>query len=479
VGDLRGIADRVDHLSWLGVDAIWLSPIHPSPDVDWGYDVSDYLDVHPDLGTLADFAALMAAARARGIRVILDLVPNHTSDRHPWFVRARAGRDAPGRDWYVWADPAAGGGPPNNWQSVFGGPAWSLDPASGQYWLHNFAPEQPDLDWWNPAVRAAFEDILRFWLDRGVDGFRIDVCHGLVKDRLLRDNPPGDPQPAVYNMNRPEVHDVLRAWRRVADAYPHQPVLLGETVVDDLNRLGAFYGDGDQLHLAMNFPFLTSPFTAPALRSAVTSTLAALPTGAWPVWTASNHDRSRAATRWAGDDPRGARLALLLLLTLRGTPLLYYGDEIGMPDVAVPPERVRDRCHRRDRSRTPMQWAPGPGAGFTRPGTAPWLPIGDAARVNVEDQRARPGSPLLLARDLIRLRRERPELRRAPMRFVPEAPHGVLAYRRGGLVVAMNLTHDEAPAPRGAVMRATDPAAAGVLGPWEGAVVDSGGAPGY
>ncbi len=332
VGDLPGLIGKLDYLAWLGVDGIWLNPTMPSPNVDWGYDVSDYCDVHPELGTLDDLDRLVAEAGARGIRVLLDLVPNHTSDRHPWF------RERP--DFYVWADEI-----PNNWRSVFGGPASTLDPQRRRYYLHIFARGQPDLDWWNESVRGVFDEILRFWFDRGVAGFRIDVAHGIVKDRELRDDPP-DGQgrlEAVHSMNRPEVHDVYRRWRRIADAYDPARVLIGETYVLDPVAMASYYGRGsDELSLAFNFSFVHAPLAADALCGVVEATEGALPPGAWPVWTGSNHDVGRLASRWCGGDERKVRCALLALLTLRGSPVLYYGDELGLSDVPVPESRRRD-----------------------------------------------------------------------------------------------------------------------------------------
>jgi alpha-glucosidase len=459
VGDLPGITAHLDHLAWLGVDTIWISPITVSPNADWGYDVADYLAVDPSLGSLDDLDALVAAAGALGIRVVLDLVPNHTSIEHPWFVEARASRDAPHRDWYVWADPAPDGGPPNNWVSSFFGPAWTLDAATGQYYLHNFLPEQPDLNWWNPDVRDEFDRILRFWFDRGVAGFRIDVAHMIVKDALLRDNPPNGVddhwfdqlrgQRQVYNACRPEVHDVYRRWRAIADSYDPPRLLLGETHVFDLAQVASFYGNGDELGLAFNFPFVHEDFDAPKLRAIVAETEAALLPDAWPVWTLSNHDKSRFPTRWCGGDPALVRCALLLLGTLRGTPVLYYGDELGMPDTAVPDDRLRDPVtiafHRvidRDAARTPMPWSAGPGGGFTVPGVDPWLPFGDLATCNVADQHDDPASVLHLVRALLALRRATDDLRAG--RYVDlgarDDARAVWTFRRGARVqVVLNL----------------------------------------
>jgi alpha-glucosidase len=453
VGDLRGIVGRLDHLAWLGVDGLWLNPTFPSPNADWGFDVSDYRGVHPELGTLEDLDELVARAGERGIHVLLDLVPNHTSDEHPWF-RER-------RQFYVWRE-GRDGGPPNNWKSLFGGPAWTRDEATGEWYLHNFDPKQPDLDWWNEDVRAEFDDILRYWLDRGIAGFRIDVAHGIVKDRELRDNPEATEEDAehfrqlgqrpVFSMNRPEVHDVLRRWRKVSD--PYAGVLVGETYVHDLETLARFYGDGvDELHLAFNFVFLLAGFDAATLAPIVAETQALLPEHAWPVWTLGNHDTTRFPTRWAGGDPGLARCALMLLLTLRGTPVLYYGDELALPQAKIPPERVvdpeaaRDPDSGRDGARTPMPWSAEPGAGFTTPGTEPWLPFGPLGGVDVATQRSDPGSALNLTRDLIGLRRAQEDLRTGSYAEAM-VEDGLWAYRRGdGFLVALNLGTDAASVP--------------------------------
>ena len=350
-GDLPGVIAKLDYLSWLGVDAVWLSPTMPSPDHDWGYDVSDYMSVHPGLGSLQDLDDLVAEAGRRHMRVLLDLVPNHTSDEHPWFVEARSSQDAAHRSWYVWAEPGPDGAPPNNWLDASGESAWSLDAATGQYYLHNFLPSQPDLNWWEPAVHDAFEEILRFWFDRGVAGLRIDVAHGLYKDAALRDNPPMPPgqliggnggQEQRYSANRPETHSVFRNWRGIAEQYEPPKLLLGETCVPDVETLARYYGQDDGLQLAFNFPFMVSGFTASGLSKVVRETLGELPVGSVPVWTMSNHDRSRFTTRWCSGDDAKTALALTVLLTLPGTIVIYYGDEIGMTDVEVPLESQRD-----------------------------------------------------------------------------------------------------------------------------------------
>jgi alpha-glucosidase len=496
-GDLPGIIERLDHLSWLGVDGIWLSPTMPSPDQDWGYDVSDYTGVHPELGTLGDLDALIAAAADRGIRVLLDLVPNHTSSAHPWFADAVTARTAAHRDYYLWADAAPGGGPPNNWLDATGQPAWQWDPATSQYYLHNFLVGQPDLNWWNPAVHAEFADILQFWFDRGVAGFRIDVAHGLYKDARLRDNPPLPPGSSelegryglrpVYNANRPETHAVYRDWRVLADSYSPGRLLLGETWVPDAGRLAAYYGrDNDELHLGFNFPFAFAEFTAPELPAVVGQTLAALPAGACPVWMASNHDIGRFPSRWCDGDERRIRLALLLLTMLPGTTVLYYGDEIGMADVDVPPELQRDEMTRhrasqdgadgrgnRDRARTPMRWDDSPAAGFTAAGVRPWLPLPARGTPNVEAQRADEGSALALCRRLIALRHQELGSGLADYEPVTAPDPGLWAFRTGGLLVAANMSDRPSPVPAGAgeMLLTTDTDSdAGVLGPWAGMV---------
>jgi len=502
-GDLAGVTARLDHLAWLGVDGIWLSPTMPSPDQDWGYDVSDYLGVHPELGTMEDLDRLIAQARARGLWVLLDLVPNHTSSAHSWFVDAAASRGSAHRDYYVWSDPAPEGGPPNNWLDATGGTAWAWHEPTGQYYLHLFLDSQPDLNWRQPAVHAEFREILRFWFDRGVAGFRIDVAHGLYKDARLRDNPPvtgpgplagRHGQQQVYSANRPESHGVFREWRRIGEDYRPPRLLLGETWVKDLGRLAGFYGHDDELQLAFNFPFVFAPFTARGLSAIVGGTLARLPAGACPVWTASNHDVGRFPTRWCGSDERKVRLALLVLTTLPGTTVLYYGDEIGMTDAAVPRELRQDKMSRegegwsgsRDRARTPLPWDASRSGGFTADGVTPWLPLSGAAARNVADQRADPASVLWFCRSLLALRRAELGGQVAGYEQLP-APEGQWAYRVGGLTVAANLSDRPAaltcqvgdvlvstvgemapPGPRARLASPTPPDR--VLGPWQGIV---------
>lgn len=442
VGDLPGITARLDHLRWLGVDAVWISPIYPSPMADFGYDVSDYTGVHPLFGTLEDFERLVQAAHARGLRVILDFVPNHSSDQHPWFLESRASRDNPRRDWYIWRDPAPDGGPPNNWLSNFGGPAWTLDEATGQYYYHAFLPEQPDLNWRNPGVVDAMLDVLRVWLDRGVDGFRVDVIWHLVKDPEFRDEPPNpawteaerpyDALLHVHTTDQPEVHAVIGRMRRLFDESGDR-VLIGEIYLP-VERLMRYYGEEEPgVHLPFNFQLILAQWDARHLARLIDEYEAALPEGGWPNWVLGNHDQHRIASRVGAAQ---ARVAAMLLLTLRGTPTIYYGDEIGMRDVAIPPERVQDPFEKnvpgkglgRDPERTPMQWSAAPNAGFTT--GEPWLPLAeDFAEVNVEAQRADPRSMLALHRRLIDLRRGEPALEVGRFRGV-EADGDVLAYLR-------------------------------------------------
>jgi alpha-glucosidase len=467
VGDLPGITSRLDHLNGrpdsLGVDGIWISPFYPSPMADFGYDVADYCDIDPVFGTLADFDELVAAAHERGIRVIVDLVPNHTSDQHPWFLESRSSRSSPKRDWYVWADPKPDGSPPNNWRSAFFRrqvSAWTLDEETGQYYLHSFLPEQPDLNWWNPEVREAFDGILRFWLDRGVDGFRIDVAHRMARDPDLRDNPeygldPGVPldfwtdDEAPRDQDWPEVHEILRRWRRILDEYEGR-MAIGEVWILDPRRMVRYYGSNDdELNLAFNFAFLRAPWSADAFREQVELFERLLPDAAWPDYTLSNHDNPRAVSRYApnGDLVRGrrrARLAALMLLTLRGTPFIYQGEEIGMADGPVPDERIVDVAGR-DGERTPMQWDGSPAGGFTT--GDPWLPLNpETASVSIASQQGDAASLLTLYESLVRIRRSSPALRRGSYRSVDNVPSEVFAYVRElgaeRWLVALNFSDD-------------------------------------
>jgi alpha-glucosidase len=455
VGDLSGITRRLPYLRDLGVDAVWLSPIFPSPMADFGYDIADYTGIDPLFGTLADFDAMLAAAHVLGIRVLLDLVPNHTSDRHPWFIESRGSRDSPKRDWYLWRDPAPGGGPPNNWFSEFGGSAWELDAHTGQYYYHAFLARQPDLNWRNPEVRGAIHDVMRFWLKRGVDGFRVDVIWHLLKDDQFRDNPEnprfGPAQPPhrrvvpLYTADLPGIHEIISGLRRVVDEFEER-LLIGEIYLP-VDRLVGYYGEDLRgLHLPFNFALLETEWHARTIARLVAEYESMLPRGGWPNWVLGNHDRPRIASRVGRAQ---ARVAAMLLLTLRGTPTLYYGDEIGMKQVVIPPDRVQDPFEKnvpglglgRDGARTPMQWDAGVSAGFSA--TEPWLPLADDAElVNVARQEQDARSFLRLHRNLIATRRSRPALQLGSYRAI-EASGDLISFAREWgqerVVVALNL----------------------------------------
>lgn len=507
IGDLDGMRARLDYLVSLGIDALWISPVYPSPMVDFGYDIADFCDIDPRFGTLDSFDALVGDAHARGLKVILDFVPNHTSDRHPWFVQSRSARSDPRRDWYLWRDPAPDGGPPNNWISNFGGPAWTFDPATGQYYAHSFLKEQPDLNWRNPEVRAAMYEVLRFWLRRGVDGFRVDVLSQIVKDAQFRDNPPNpdfaegqDPFHRwlmLYNTDLPEVQPIVAEMRRVVDAFGDarsSRVLIGELYLP-LPRLVAYYGLNAQgvlegVQLPFNFQLIETEWQAARIGRLVRDYEAALPPGAAPNWVLGNHDKSRIASRVG---LQMARLAAMLLLTLRGTPTIYYGDEIGMTDVPIPAGEIQDPFEKnkpgmglgRDPVRTPMPWSAAPNAGFTT--GVPWLRLGDDWRTrNVDQQSHDAASMLALYRGLIALRRAQPALNRGTYEAL-EAEGEVLAYARSvegqRLVVLLNFGATSAPISTAlipvqtVVLASTDPArteflgGALVLAPCEGVVV--------
>lgn len=443
VGDLAGIRTRLGQLTSLGIDAVWLSPIFASPMCDFGYDISDYRAINPLFGTMEDFDALLDEAHGHGLKLLLDFVPNHTSDRHHWFAESRASRDNPKRDWYIWKDPAPGGGPPNNWISNFGGSAWQFDERTGQYYYHAFLASQPDLNWRNPDLRAAMFDVLRFWLDKGIDGFRVDVIWHLIKDKDFTDNPPnpgyrpGQPEIErnlqVHSADQPEIHDLIEEMRSVIEEYDDR-LLIGEIYLP-LERLVAYYGEGGEsgVHLPFNFQLLQCPWRPQRIAELVAEYEAALPDEGWPNWVLSNHDRPRIAARVG---QRQARIAAMLLLTLRGTPTLYYGDEIGLADVTIPPDRVQDpwakqepdASFNRDGARTPMQWSDAAHAGFS--GAEPWLPLSqDWRERNLQALEREQGSILCLYRTLLDLRRREPALRTGEYRELA-ATEAVFAFER-------------------------------------------------
>ena len=447
IGDLPGIIEHLDYLNngtpdSLGVDAIWLSPVYPSPMHDFGYDVSDYHDIHPDFGTLEDFDRLVAEAHKRGIRIVMDWVMNHSSHEHPWFVESRSSRDNPKRDWYIWHDGGGPSKPPNNWQAVFGGRAWTWDEATGQYYLHLFLPEQPDLNWRNPEIHKAQFDELRFWLDRGVDGFRLDVASAYYKDAELRDNPwrlalrPYERQHHIHDWNQPETHGVIRDFRKLLNQYPER------RAVGEVSRahIVEYYGNGqDEFHLNFNFDFLNQSWDPRGFQRMVQQWETQLPPGAWPCYVLSNHDVTRhysryAAGRWS--DAR-AKVAATMLLTVRGTPFLYYGEEIGMREGRIPHAQIQDPPGKRywplykgrDGCRTPMQWSDEPNAGFST--GMPWLPVNaDHGRVNVTAESQDPDSVLSFYRRLIWLRKATPVLQRGSYTALIKQPIGQVAYLR-------------------------------------------------
>jgi alpha-glucosidase len=456
IGDLPGIRSKLPYLKELGVDALWLTPFYPSPDADHGYDVADYVAVDPRYGSLADFDALLADAHDLGLRVTVDIVPNHTSDEHPWFSEHP--------DYYVWSDR------PNNWPSTFGGSAWTFDEARGRYYLHFFAPEQPDLDWHNPAVKAEFDRILRFWLDRGVDGFRIDVGHALYKNPDLRDEPEPFPE-APYSpdwltsIDQPELHPLYREWRRLADGYDDDRVLVGEITFSDPGRLAPFVRS-DELHLAFNFTLLLEPWDATAIRNAIDRSREALgAVGAPPTWVLENHDVERLVTRYGGLGR--ARAAALLLLALPGPVFLYAGQELGLEEVDLPdglrqdPVFFRTNGERkgRDGCRVPLPWdGDAPAFGFTT--GDPWLPIPEGwRRLAVATQDRDPESTLNLYRRAIGLRPRNGGL------AWRDAPAGSLAFDCGELVCLVNIDAHELELPTGEIVLASEPGITTTLPP--------------
>lgn len=458
IGDLKGIIQRLDYLQWLGVNAIWVSPVYPSPMADFGYDISDYQGIHSIFGSMEDFDELLRQVHQRGMKLVLDLVPNHTSDQHPWFLESRSSRNNPKRDWYIWKDPLEDGSPPNNWLSVFGGSGWEWDETTGQYYYHAFLKEQPDLNWRNPDVQKAMFDVMRFWLDKGVDGFRVDVMWHMIKDGQFRDNPVNPDYQEhqatyekvlpVYSTDQPEVHDIVQQMRAVLDAYTDR-MMIGEIYLP-IHKLMTYYGpQNNGAHLPFNFMLLTMPWEPLKIAAAIAEYEGALPQGAWPNWVLGNHDQPRITSRVGIQQ---AKTAAMLLLTLRGTPTIYYGEEIGMTDVPIPPHEVQDpqglnmpdKNLSRDPARTPMQWNGDANAGFSS--TRPWLRLGMAyKRVNVAKQENDPYSHLALYRRLIQLRQS--ELSLTCGNYLPVySDHQAMAFIREApsatpFLVVLNLSH--------------------------------------
>lgn len=493
VGDLAGALSKLDHIADLGCDAIWLSPFFTSPMKDYGYDVSDYTGVDPLFGTLADFDALVARAHELGLKVIIDQVWSHSSDQHAWFAESRASRDNAKADWYVWADAKPDGAPPNNWQAMFGGCAWAWDARRRQYYLHNFLIEQPDLNVRNPAVQDALLDVARFWLERGVDGFRFDVVNFFMQDARLRDNPaiartrppprPHQFQRQLHSRTQPENLAFIARVRALLDEYGAYAV--GEIEDEEPLKVQRDYTDGpDRLHTAYSFYLLRQNKMNPAIIAEAMQGWAGA--SGWPAWSLSNHDVVRFPTRLAGGDGRRTKLMLVLLLALRGTAYLYQGDELGLPHADVPFDRLRDpeaiafwpHGIGRDGARTPMPWqANAPMAGFTRAGDA-WLPLDPRhAALAAEAQARDPASVLAFTREAIALRRASPALREGGLTML-DAPEGVLAFERTGegqkILCLFNLS--DAPAavapPGGRVLLSLGDGEAATLGPYSAQLIE-------
>jgi len=458
VGDLRGIIARLDYLKWLGVKAVWLSPVYPSPMADFGYDISEYTGIWPVFGSMKDFDDLLHQVHGLGMKLILDLVPNHSSDEHPWFLESRSSPDNPKRDWYIWKDAKADGSPPNNWLSVFGGSAWQWDDKTHQYYYHAFLVRQPDLNWRNPEVEKAMHGVMRFWLDKGVDGFRVDAMWHMVKDLQWRDNPRNPDYKEwmstyeqllpVYSTDQPEMHGIVARMRKVLDKYDHR-LMIAEIYLP-VHRLVAYYGSHDkEAHLPFNFMLISLPWDSRLLAAAIDEYEGALPEGDWPNWVMGNHDQPRISSRIGIQQ---AKVAAVLLLTLRGTPTLYYGDEIGMRDVPIPEDEIRDpqglnmpgKNLSRDPERTPMLWDASANAGFTA--GEPWLRLDRSyRRRNVEAEKNDPLSHLMLYRRLIELRQQEPSLMTGAYRPVC-SDHQLIAYIRQAeghppFLIVLNLTH--------------------------------------
>lgn len=453
VGDIPGIIQHLDYLSdVLGIDAIWLSPFYPSPMADFGYDVADYTDIDPVFGTLDDFDQLVESCHQRGVKLIIDFVPNHSSDQHPWFIESSSSRDNPRRDWYTWRDAKQDGSPPNNWLSVFGGSAWEWHAPTGQYYLHSFLKEQPDLNWRNPGVKAAMLDAVRFWLERHVDGLRIDVAHFVMKDPQLRDNPlkknakselhkslgAYDTQIHQYDQDHADIHPLYREFRQLLDAYSQERsrFAIGEIHIFDWERWSKYYGQAlDELHMPFNFQLLGIDLQVKKVQRVIEAVEQALPQGAWPNYVLGNHDEMRIASRY---NELQARLAAMLLLTLRGTPTIYYGDEIGMQQVLIPADQQQDPWGirvpglGRDGCRTPMQWNDQRHAGFSPPDASKtWLPVAeDYQERNVAKQLEQANSMLNLSRRLLAVRKSSPALQVGDFTRIENLHADCFAYQR-------------------------------------------------
>ncbi len=453
IGDLRGVIEKLDYLAGspdsLGIDAIWLSPVYPSPMFDFGYDISNYEDIDPVFGDLNTFKELLREAHARGIRIIMDLVVNHTSHLHPWFLDSRSSKNSPKRDWYIWKD-SVDGRPPNNWLGTFGGLAWEFDKRTGQYYYHSFLKEQPDLNWRNPEVEEAVFQMIRFWLDLGVDGFRLDVVNLYVKDAFFRNNEsyfmkgprPFDKQVHVYDRDRPEMHGILRRLRKLLDSYPDKRMAVGEVMQDFPGNVflpATYCGRNDELHLAFNFMFLFSSWEAKSFYQIIKDFESALGDDNWPNYTLSNHDFPRHISRYAKKKetlPR-AKVAAAMLLTLKGTPFLYYGEEIGMERQKVPRKRIQDPVGKRywpfhpgrDPERIPMPWDDSENSGFSI--GEPWLPIYEEfEKVNVQNQVQDNSSLFHVYKRLLELRKQRKSLRRGNQKIHLSENQKVLFYKR-------------------------------------------------
>ncbi len=472
IGDLAGITARLDYLAGLGVDAIWLSPVNPSPDADFGYDVSNYNDIDPKYGTLADFDRLVEQAHRLNIHVVLDLVLNHTSDQHPWFAQSRSSRDNPYRDWYLWHEPASNGGVPNNWYSVFGGHAWEMDRQTGQYYYHMFYKQQPDLNWRNPAVRQAMLDVFRFWADRGVDGFRLDVFNMYFKNDRFPNNPPAigirgfDRQKHIHDCDQPEMMPLLAEIRNLLDQYPER-YAVGETFEHTPRKAAAYCAPG-RLHAAFDFTFLETPWKPARFLKAIQDWENAMEEGSRPTYVLNNHDNPRSATRYThNEDDDLLKVAAALLLTQHGTPFLYYGEEIGMRDIPLRKSQVQDPVGKRywpffkgrDGCRSPMQWDDSPQAGFSQ--GKPWLPVHENyLHRNVTAQQSDPDSLLNFYKALIRLRKEVPALRDGFFQPLTFEPQRLLAYLRQDrdqtVLVALNFGKRPVKLALGAMVRGSD-----------------------